>query len=77
MRAYCTDIARQTILIDGVRYSGREIRERAGGMPAAAPDFRQELFSFLAGFYLRRPRILSIASLIKVLALQGRRKISV
>lgn len=51
MRAYCTDIARQTILIDGVRYSGREIRERAGGMPAAAPDFRQELFSFLAGWF--------------------------
>lgn len=58
MTAYCTDIRQQTLRIEGIRYSARDIEERGKSRDTAAPDFRQELFSFLSDWFGREDALL-------------------
>lgn len=58
MMTYRTDIRRQTIRIEGVRYTGREIVEWGRNRRKDEAGFRQELFSFLAEWFGKESTLL-------------------
>lgn len=58
MTAYRTDIGRQTIRIEGVRYTGREIGEWGRSRGTDEPGYRQELFSFLSEWFSKEDTLL-------------------
>ncbi|WP_455667576.1 AMP-binding protein [Phocaeicola sp.] len=51
MTTYCTDIDKQTILIEDIPYSNWEIELIRMNIPADKRSFRQELFSFLSEWF--------------------------
>lgn len=51
MMNFHTDIEQQSILIEGIRYSGREIREKGSDISTGGTDFKRELFTFLSEWF--------------------------
>lgn len=51
MMNFHTDIEQQSILIEGIRYSGREIREKGSDIFTGGTDFKRELFTFLSEWF--------------------------
>lgn len=58
MTTFCKDIDRQTILIEGIPYSGWEIEMVRMNIGAGGQTFRQELFSFLSEWFEHKDKIL-------------------